>query len=219
MSGDVIPIVGLYAITPEEADTERLVARVGRVLRGGCRLVQYRCKDASPATRLKQAAALAGLCERAGAALIVNDDARLAAQVGAAGVHLGRDDGGVAQARALLPAGVVGVSCYDSLERALRARSEGADYVAFGSFFPSAVKPGAARPPLSLLSEARARLDCAVVAIGGITRARAPAVLAAGAHALAVITDVFEAEDPAGRAAEYLDCFPAAWRGHSTLVP
>jgi thiamine-phosphate pyrophosphorylase len=205
-----VQIAGLYAITPQETDTNRLMRRVGRVLDGGCRLVQYRCKDASAEHRASQAAALSKLCESAGAALIVNDDAWLAAQVGAAGVHLGREDNGVAEARAMLPHGVVGVSCYDSLERALRLRAEGADYVAFGSFFPSAVKPGAVRPPLGLLGEARASLDCAVVAIGGVTRARAPQLLAAGAHALAVITDLFEAEDPAARAAEYVEFFQAA---------
>lgn len=215
----MIPVAGLYAITPQDADTQRLIRRVGRVLEGGCRLVQYRGKEADMATRMAQAGALAQLCAREGAALIVNDDARLAAQVGAAGVHLGRDDGTVAEARALLPDGVVGVSCYDSLERALQLRAAGADYVAFGSFFPSAVKPGAVRPPLSLLSQARARLDCAVVAIGGITREHAPGLLAAGAHALAVITDLFEADDPAARAAEYAEFFQAASRGRSTLVP
>ncbi len=215
----MMPIEGLYAITPEDADTERLVKRVGRVLDGGCRLVQYRCKVYGAVKRLSQAEALAQLCRRAGAALIVNDDARLAAHVGAAGVHIGRDDGGVDEARALLPDGVVGVSCYDSLERALQLRSSGADYVAFGSFFPSAVKPGAVRTPLSLLGEAREALDCAVVAIGGVTRARAPQLLAAGAHAFAVISDLFEAEDPAMRAAEFVEVFQAARRGHSTLVP
>jgi thiamine-phosphate pyrophosphorylase len=213
------PISGLYALTPEDPDDGRLAARVAAVLEGGCRLVQYRQKHADAQVRRRQAAALASLCQRAGAALIVNDDAQLAAEVGAAGVHLGRDDGSVAAARALLPAGTVGVSCYDSLARAERLRAEGADYVAFGSFFPSSVKPGAVRPPLSLLAEARARLDCPVVAIGGVTLARVPQLVAAGADALAVITDLFESPDPAARAGEYGRAFQAAWRGQSTLVP
>lgn len=212
-------VSGLYALTPEDADEGRLAARVARVLEGGCRLVQYRQKNADAHARRRQAAALAALCARAGAALVVNDDARLAADVGAAGVHLGRDDGSVARARALLPGGIVGVSCYDSLERALRLRAEGADYVAFGSFFASAVKPGAVRPPVSLLTEARARLDCPLVAIGGITLARVPQLVAAGADALAVITDLFDSPDPAARAGEYGRAFQAARRGQSTLVP
>ncbi len=213
------PISGLYALTPEEPDAGRLVARVAEVLEGGCRLVQYRQKHADAPARRRQAAALAALCARSGAMFIVNDDARLAAEVGAMGVHLGRDDGSVAAARALLPAGTVGVSCYDSLARAEQLRAEGADYVAFGSFFPSSVKPGAVRPPLSLLEQARARLDCPVVAIGGITLARVPELLAAGADAVAVITDLFESPEPAARAGEYGRAFQAARRGQSTLVP
>lgn len=215
----MIPIAGLYALTPEEVDDGRLAERVARVLEGGCRLVQYRQKQADGAVRRRQAARLAALCARAGAALIVNDDARLAAEAGAAGVHLGREDGAVAAARALLPAGLIGVSCYDSLARARRLRAEGADYVAFGSFFPSPVKPHAVRAPLSLLEEASARLDCPVVAIGGITLATAPRLVAAGADALAVITDLFDAPDPAARAGEYGRIFLAARSGLPTLVP
>lgn len=214
------PVAGLYAITPEDADTGRLASRVEAVLSGGCRLVQYRQKTAPASLRARQARVLSTLCARAGAALIVNDDPRLAAEAGAAGVHLGRDDGGVAAARALLPPGaVVGVSCYNDLDRASRLRDEGADYVAFGSFFASSVKPGAVRPSLSILERARAHLDCPVVAIGGITVERVPDLLCAGAHALAVITDLFEAPDPAARAAEYQSLFQAALGSQPSSVP
>lgn len=213
-------VSGLYAITPEESDTEKLLLRVEAVLSGGCRLVQYRHKTAPPSVRVQQARLLARLCAQAGAALIVNDDPRLAVEAGAAGVHLGRDDGAVSAARALMPPeAVIGVSCYDDLDRAVRLRGEGADYVAFGSFFASTVKPGAVRPQVSMLAKARTRLDCPVVAIGGITIGRAPELVSAGAHALAVITDVFEAPDLAARAREYQSLFQVAPRSQPTLVP
>lgn len=201
-------IEGVYALTPDLVDTDALVALVEQVLEGGVRLVQYRAKTAGPGLRREQCARLVSLCRRHAAALIVNDDAALAAQVGAAGVHLGRDDGTIAQARQLLPPdAVVGVSCYDDLARARRLRAEGADYVAFGSFFPSSIKPLAVRPVPAMLADARRLLDCPVVAIGGITLGNAPTLIAAGADAVAVISDLFQATDVRGRAREFHQLF------------
>lgn len=201
-------IEGLYALTPDMADTEALLAVVAQALDGGVRLVQHRAKSASAATRTGQAQGLVALCRRHGAALIVNDDAMLAARVGADGVHLGRDDASVAEARRVLPPGaIIGVSCYDDPARALRLRAEGADYVAFGSFFASSVKPLAVRPSVSLLADARRTLDCPIVAIGGITLTNAPDLIAAGADALAVITDLFSAPDVRARAAGFCRLF------------
>lgn len=201
------PLAGLYALTPDLLPSERLGQAVGEALAGGVRLVQLRRKQTPGAERLEEARMLVALCHRHGARLIVNDDARLAVASGADGVHLGRDDGDVGAARELLgPAAVIGVSCYDSLQRAREAVAGGADYVAFGAVFPSPTKPAAVRAPLAMLGEAR-RLGVAVAAIGGITLANAPGLTAAGADLLAVISDLFEAPDIASRARAYSRLF------------
>ena len=184
-------IAGLYAVTPDIADTALLVRKVDAAIRGGATVVQYRNKAADAGLRLAQAHALARLPALRDALLIVNDDAAIAATVGAAGVHLGEDDAGIAAARAIVgPGRLIGVSCYDDIERARSAVAAGADYVAFGSFFASTTKPAARRADRALLVNARA-LGVPVVAIGGITAANARALFDAGADAVAVIADVF----------------------------
>jgi len=188
---------GLYALTPDVDDTESLAASVRAAIAGGARAVQYRHKRADAALRAAQARALAACCRDGGALFIVNDDPALAAAVGADGVHVGADDGDLASARALVGDGaLVGVSCYDDLARAEAAVRAGADYVAFGSLYPSSVKPGARRAPLSLLARARA-LGVPVVAIGGIDATNAAQAVGAGADAVAVISAVFGTHDPA----------------------
>lgn len=202
---------GLYVLTPDVLDGDALLIRIAAALAGGARIVQYRRKQTDVAARLDEAARLAQLCRDAGALFVVNDDARLAAAVGADGVHLGRDDGSVAEARAVVgPAAIVGVSCYDQLGLAIEAQRQGADYVAFGSFFASSVKPDAVRPPISLLTEARRVVRCPIVAIGGITLERAPELVSAGADALAVISDIFDAPDVQARASAYSQLFGRA---------
>ena len=190
------PLRGLYAITPDLAHSAELLARVEAVLAGGVRWVQYRNKTASSGLRLEQARALRAACRRAGAALIINDDVDLVEAVDADGVHVGGEDGDPATVRARLGASrIIGVSCYDSLARARRAKAACADYVAFGAVYPSPTKPGAVRAPLRLLGEARRKVGLPVAAIGGITLAGAPAVIASGGDLLAVITDLFETTD------------------------
>jgi len=201
-------ISGLYAVTPDDADTPRLTARAEAALAGGARLLQYRNKAASPATRLAQARALAALCRRFRVPLIINDHLELALAVGADGLHLGAEDGSLAAARARLgPGKILGASCYDRLALALEAEGRGADYVAFGSFFPSGVKPGAVRAPLELLRDAKRRLPLPVVAIGGITPENAPQLIAAGADGIAVISALFEADDVAAAARRFSALF------------
>lgn len=186
---------GLYAVTPECASTIALVAGVDAAITGGAQAIQYRCKRAAPDERVVQARALAELCRARGVLFIVNDDAELAAAVGADGVHLGRDDGDPDVARLILgPATLVGVSCYDDIARARTMADSGADYLAFGSMFPSPVKPDACRAPLDLLRAARA-LGVRIVAIGGIDATNAAEVVEAGADAVAVISAVFAADD------------------------
>ena len=201
-------VAGLYAITPEDADTDRLARKVEAALAGGARLIQYRSKSLHAAARRAQAERLLGLCRRAGAPLIVNDDLELALAIGADGVHLGREDGDVAAARARLGADrLLGVSCYDRLDLAMAAVAAGADHVAFGSAFASPTKPEAVRAPTVLFAQARTRLPVPIVAIGGITLENAPLVIEAGAHAVAVITALFDAEDIAAAAAAFRGLF------------
>ena len=189
---------GLYLITPDEADAERLRERV-RPLLPYAACLQYRNKTAHPALRRVQAAMLADDTRAAGVPFIVNDDARLAADLGA-GVHLGEHDGSVAAARRLFGReAIVGVSCYDDLERARAAVAAGADYIAFGAFFPSPTKPNARRATLGLLRDA-ATLHVPRVAIGGITPDNARPLVEAGADLIAVVSGVFDAPDPVAAA-------------------
>jgi thiamine-phosphate pyrophosphorylase len=193
---------GLYAITPELADGDVLLRRAACALEGGIAVLQYRSKLASGEQRSREAKALAAMCRGRGVPFIVNDDVGLALESGADGVHLGRGDGELAAARARLGDRLLGASCYDSLSAARAAVAAGADYVAFGSVFPSSTKPAAVRAPLTLFGEARA-LGVPLVAIGGITLQNAPQLIGAGADCLAVISDLFEAPDIAEKARAY----------------
>jgi thiamine-phosphate pyrophosphorylase len=187
---------GVYAITPETADTERLLMQVEAALAGGVAAVQYRDKSGDVARRHEQASELVALCHRFNVPLIVNDDLRLADLCDADGVHLGRDDSSLREARIILGKDkLVGASCYQSLELALAAQAAGADYVAFGSFFPSPTKPAAGRAGLDLLRDAAPLIHVPLVAIGGITLANAPLLLDAGADSLAVLSALFDAPD------------------------
>jgi thiamine-phosphate pyrophosphorylase len=187
---------GVYAITPETADTESLLAQVEAALAGGVAAVQYRDKSGDVARRHAQASELAALCRRFNVPLIVNDDLRLADLADADGVHLGRDDGSLREARIILGKGkFIGASCYQSLDLAHAAQAAGADYVAFGSFFASPTKPAAGRADTELLRAATQAIHIPIVAIGGITLTNAPLLLDAGADCLAVLSALFDAPD------------------------
>lgn len=202
------PLAGLYALTPDWADTRRLLAVTEALLAAGCRLLQYRNKTASDGHRQEQAVALRGLTHRYGARLIVNDDIELARQCEADGVHLGGEDGDLAAARASLSANLIlGASCYQDVALATAAARAGADYVAFGSFFASTTKPQAKRAEPSLLTEARHLTGLPVCAIGGITPEQAPALIQAGADLLAVISALYDAPDPAAACQHFIRLF------------
>ncbi len=209
---------GLYAVTPDLADTRDLVARAEAAIAGGACAIQYRNKSAPAALQREQAEVLAHVCTKRGVPLIINDDPHLARAVGAAGVHVGEADGGLAAARAIVGDDMlVGVSCYDDFALAQRLVADGADYVAFGSFFPSAVKPGARRADITLLARGRS-LPVPVVAIGGITAAGAGELAAAGADAVAVISAVFGAVEPTAVARAAAD-IQAQFNAHYTRPP
>ena len=190
---------GLYAITPDDTDTQRLCALVAKALEGGIDALQFRVKGGSATARLAQAQAVKRLTDAAGVPLIVNDDVALACAIDAQGVHIGRDDGDPALARDRIgPNKWLGVSCYDDIRRA-QAVIGIADHVGFGSVFASPTKPQAVRAPLSLFAQAR-DLGLCSVAIGGIDRHNAVQPIEAGAQAVAVITDIFADPDPAAAA-------------------
>ena len=202
-------ICGLYAIADSSClRTDTFLDGVDAALRAGARVIQYRDKQADPDGRERLARSLVELCRRYTVPLIVNDDVDLARLVGAAGVHLGRDDPGPREARAILGSeAIVGVSCYNEFERAERAAESGADYIAFGSMYPSRSKPAAVRASPDLLRRAKARLGVAVVAIGGITPDNSAALIEAGADAVAVIEGVFGQADICAAASAYARLF------------
>lgn len=189
-------IKGLYAITPSDIDTTELLRKVRLALLGGAQVLQYRNKIVDTALRREQAWALRELTHEFFVPLIINDDAILARQVDADGVHLGSEDGGVTAARAVVGNNkFIGVSCYNRLALAHEAVRQGANYVAFGSFFASTVKPDAVVAMPELLRQARREIAVPLVAIGGITLHNGAQLLKAGADALAVISAVFSASD------------------------
>ena len=204
---------GLYAITDSQLiPTDVLVEQVAQAIAGGARLIQYRNKHHSMTERKREATLLVNLCEQQGVPLIINDDVELARETGAAGVHLGRHDISVSQARQQLGAGaIIGASCYNQLEYAIEAARAGASYVAFGRFFPSHSKPDAVQADISLLERARAQLVLPIAVIGGITPENGRQLVEAGANLLAVIHGVFGQADIQAAARRYADCFgPAA---------
>lgn len=187
-----LPVRGLYAITQTEKKSPvTIIEEVTAAIRGGAAIVQYR--DKNPTDALALAADLVQVCHQYQVPLIINDHIELAAAVAADGVHLGKDDGQISYARERLGGdAIIGVSCYDSIERALAAQRQGASYVAFGRFFPSSSKPLAAPASIGTLSQARRVLDIPIVAIGGILPENGGQLLAAGADLLAIIGGLFD---------------------------
>jgi thiamine-phosphate pyrophosphorylase len=202
---------GLYAITPDRADGKLLIAQVEEALSGGCRILQYRDKISDKPEQLARAKALLALVRRFNATLLINDDLVLTSLIGADGVHLGKDDGNLRAARAILgPDKILGASCYCDFPAAEAACAAGVDYVAFGAAYPSPTKPDAPRAAAELFARAAARLPVPSCAIGGITLDNAPPLIAAGVDLLAVITDLFSAPDIGACATQYQQLFERA---------
>jgi len=188
---------GLYLVTPEWDDTDKLLATTDAALAAGAVLVQYRHKQASPELRQEQAGALLALCRRHGRPLVINDHLALCQAIDADGVHLGHTDQDIAQARAALGQGkIVGASCYGELALARSAQAAGASYVAFGGFYPSPVKKYTFVTSPELLDQARAEFTLPLVVIGGMTPANAAPLVARGVDMVAAITSVYGARDP-----------------------
>jgi thiamine-phosphate pyrophosphorylase len=201
---------GLYAITDaKQSNPAQLINDVEQALLGGARIIQYRDKTKQHTQRRNTAQQLRELTRQHRALLIINDDVQLAKHSHADGVHLGRDDANIAAARQLLDtSAIIGVSCYNDFALATQAVDRGADYIAFGRFFPSRTKPNAALADIELLQRAKLELDIPVVAIGGITANNADMLLKAGAHMLAVVDDLFGQHDIKAAAQQYQPFFP-----------
>jgi thiamine-phosphate pyrophosphorylase len=184
---------GLYVITDEKLlHRKDFVRKVAEAAAAGAGLIQLREKVSRLRDRLELARQAIRAAHAHGAKLVINDDPELAAAIGADGVHIGRDDASVEEARALLGRrAIIGVSCYGDIELAVRMQRAGADYVSFGACFKSPTKPKEELVPLSVFSRARRRVKVPLVAIGGITAANAPAVYAAGADLVSVVSSVF----------------------------
>lgn len=196
---------GLYAITDaRETDPDAIAHAVEQALHGGARIIQFRDKSCDHPRRLRTAQALRELTHQHHALLIINDDVALAATCNADGVHIGQHDTELHTARSQLgPQAIIGISCYNRFELAQQAAASGANYVAFGRFFPSKTKPDAVPANLDLIRKAKQELDIPVVAIGGITVQNAAPLLAAGADMLAVINDLFGQADIRTAAQQY----------------
>lgn len=205
----LLPTSGLYAITDSGlCASPSIVSNVEQAVQGGAVIVQYRDKGNDTSRRKSEASQLLEICRDSGVPLIINDDIALAKSIRADGVHVGKDDGSLANAREQLgPNAIVGVSCYNSIELALSAQRDGADYIAFGRFFPSTVKPDAIQASLEQLRHNRSRFTIPIVAIGGINSDNAKILLDAGADLLAVINAVFGVDDPGEAALRFSKLF------------
>jgi thiamine-phosphate pyrophosphorylase len=203
-------IRGLYAVTPDEADTDLLVAKVEAALQGGISVLQYRNKLANHKLQTQQVRAILPLCRQYEVPLIINDSVKLCLTLDADGVHIGADDGNLAEIRARVGKDkIIGASCYNRFDLALAAQQAGADYVAFGACFASTTKPKAPVANLNLFSQARAQLTIPAVAIGGINLDNAIQVIGAGAHSLAVINAIFNVPDVKSSTQQFTQLFSA----------
>jgi len=203
------PTRGVYILTPEPAPTlDELEEKITATIRAGAAVVQYRSKQSNRLKRMEEAGALLSLCHAHGVPFIINDDVELAIQLNADGVHVGKEDATPQSVRRELgPQAIIGVSCYDSVARAVAATKTGADYIALGSFFPSKTKPDASRCTKKVLKDVAARVRLPVVAIGGITPENATGLLTCGADLLAVINGVFATSDVYGATQKYTKLF------------
>ncbi len=199
---------GIYAITDCANNTEReLLEKSEKILKTGISLFQYRNKESDQQKKKRLSQELQSLCLQHNVPFIVNDDVALAKDISADGVHLGKDDGDIHLARKTLGAKIIGVSCYSDIDRATEAAKSGADYIAFGAFFPSITKPDAKKAEIDLVVQAKLQLSIPIVAIGGITPENAKPLIDANIDYLAVISGLYSASDTIMATQNYNDLF------------
>ncbi len=200
---------GLNVITDQYLmPRDRFVAMVEAAVQNGANIVQLREKHTPPEEVAQLGQALLPVTRRYGALLLINDDPEVAHAIGADGVHVGREDATVPEARALLgPDAIIGVTCYGQIERAVSAVEEGADYVAFGTPFHSPTKGTQGKTPLTMYRDVKRHVAVPVFAIGGINVGNAQQIRDAGADAISVISGVFGAPDVGAAAKTLADLF------------
>ena len=200
---------GLYAITDTaNHNTEVMLTKTEEILRAGAKILQFRNKQADKNMRITEAQQLVDLCQQFSVPLIINDDIELAIQVGAGGVHLGKNDLSITEARTKLGNNMmIGCSCYNDLDRAHNAVNAGADYIAFGAFYSSPSKPDAVHAIPDIIQKAKQQFNLPVVAIGGITQENGQALIDAGADMLAVISGLYASETPFQSTSQYVNLF------------
>ena len=199
---------GLYLVTPDWDDTERLLRVTEQALQGGATVLQYRHKTASDELRKEQAQALLQLCRKNNLPLVINDHVALCEAIDADGIHVGGTDASVADMRQRLGAGkIVGASCYGDLQLARDARAAGASYVAFGGFYPSRVKKYAVTTAPDIIARAISEMDIPICVIGGMTADNSKPLVDLGAHLVAAISSVYSVDDPRSAASEFANLF------------
>jgi thiamine-phosphate pyrophosphorylase len=199
---------GLYIVTPDWDDTDKMVAATEAALKGGVALVQYRHKTASPELRKEQASELLALCRKHNCPLVINDFIELCLELDADGIHVGGTDAPVAQVRAAIgPDKILGASCYGDLELAQKAHQAGASYVAFGGFYPSRVKKYEVSTPVDIITRAKQQLPVPVVVIGGMTQENSVPLIKAGTDMVAAISSVYMTDDPQAAARRFVQLF------------
>lgn len=188
---------GLYLVTPDWDDTEKLVEVSEQALQGGAALLQYRHKTANAQLRKKQAVALLDLCRRYQRPFIINDHIELCMELDADGIHVGGLDASVTQVRDTIgPDKIVGATCYGELQLARMAEKQGASYIAFGGFYPSRIKKYPVTTPHNIVKQSKLEIALPTVVIGGMTLENCLPLIAAGADMVAVISSVYFADDP-----------------------
>ena len=193
MAADRHIIKGIYAITPEEADSKVLVEKVENCIRGGANLIQYRAKQLSEDLKYIQAEYLKKLCDKHNTPLIINDDVELCLHLNAFGVHLGAKDDNLTTARKLLgPDKIIGISCYNDWKRVEKAVDGKADYIALGACFPSLTKPAAPQVKLQMIAEIIKKYRIPVVAVGGIDLKNVDLLIQQGVECVALINSLFK---------------------------
>jgi thiamine-phosphate pyrophosphorylase len=199
---------GVYAITDcANLTSEELISKSEEILKVGISLFQYRNKESNQQKKKELAIKLQLLCHKYTTPFIVNDDVMLAKEISADGVHLGQNDESIIKAREILGSKIIGISCYNELNRATEAEENGADYIAFGSFFPSFTKPDAKKASIELLNEAKSILTIPIVAIGGITPENGKQLIDAKVDFLAIISGLYSAPDTISATKSYNNLF------------
>ena len=197
-------IKGLYAVTPEEKDLFVLSSQVESCIKGGARLIQYRSKTLSKIEQNKQARKIKMVCDYYKVPLIINDDIELCRILDADGVHLGENDDSLEKARLILgPSKIIGVSCYNSIDRIKKAVDKGATYIALGACFPTITKPNAPTASLDLIALVLKKFKIPVVAIGGINLENIELLINEGINCVAVINSLFKTKDIEGMARQF----------------